>query len=261
MKPSADRRVFEIVRAKRASQEPPLPCEAALEQEIGSKGWHTRGYLPHFDKPGLLQMVTFRLADAMPASRRREWEALLSLEDEQDKHDKLEDYLDRGHGECLLNDPRVARLVEEVLLFHDGERYRLVAWVVMPNHVHVLFEQWLVPIHQQMKAWKGVSSRAINRVIGRKGARWQSDYWDRYIRDEEHFRQVQHYVEWNPVKAFLVQDPANWGFSSIHPQWRWSGPDRYTGVHLMNKPTVWTVESVLAGKGTRAAVEEGETSP
>src|ERR1017187_1657740 len=71
-----NRRVYETVARKRACEGPHEAAETAVERQFGSKGWHTRGYLPHYDKPGLMEMLTFRLADAMPASRRQEWEVL-----------------------------------------------------------------------------------------------------------------------------------------------------------------------------------------
>lgn len=86
------------------------------EKALGFLGWHERGYLPHCDFPGLVQFVTFRLADSMPASRRGEWEHLLGIEDVREKRAKLEEYLDRGVGECHLRDPRIAHLAEESLL-------------------------------------------------------------------------------------------------------------------------------------------------
>jgi len=49
------------------------------ERALGFLGWHERGYLPHCDFPGLVQFVTFRLADSMPASRRGEWKHLLAI--------------------------------------------------------------------------------------------------------------------------------------------------------------------------------------
>ena len=87
------------------------------ERAIGFLGWHERGYLPHCDFPGLVQFVTFRLADSMPISRRTEWEHLLKIEDDHEKRTKLEEYLDRGVGECHLRDPRIAKLAEAALLF------------------------------------------------------------------------------------------------------------------------------------------------
>ena len=72
------------------------------EKAAGFLGWHERGYLPHCDFPDLVQFVTFRLADSLPASRRGEWQHLLAIEDAREKRTKLEEYLDRGHGSCCL---------------------------------------------------------------------------------------------------------------------------------------------------------------
>ncbi len=223
------------VARKRITEGPLEPAEAELEARIGSKGWYTRGYLPHYDKPGTLQMLTFRLTDAMPVARRHEWEALLKIEDEREQRTKLEAYLDLGYGECVLKNPRAAGAVEEVLLRFDGERYRLAAWVVMPNHVHVLVELWTMPIGELLKAWKGASARAVNLVLGSSGTLWQRDYWDRYIRDEGHFRKARHYIESNPVKAALAKAPEQWARSSANPQWHWSGPSRYYGAQLVKE--------------------------
>ena len=214
------------------------PTEAELERRLGSKGWHTRGYLPHYDKPGTLQMLTFRLADAMPAGRRHEWEALLRIEDERERRTKLETYLDLGHGECVLKDARCAAALEEVVLRFDGERYRLGAWVVMPNHFHVVVELWTITLGELTKAWKGASACRINRILARAGQLWQEDYWDRYIRDEEHFRKARRYIEANPVKAGLVNMSAEWRRSSANLKWHWDGPSRYYGARLVHDGAV-----------------------
>jgi len=86
------------------------------EEALGFLGWHERGYLPHCDFPDLVQFITFRLADSMPASRRGEWEHLLKIEDMRDRRAQLEEYLDRGVGECLLRERRIAQIVEDSLL-------------------------------------------------------------------------------------------------------------------------------------------------
>jgi putative transposase len=237
MKRRTDKRIDQIVRDKRLWEGPREPEEADVETAIGSKGWYTRGYLPHYDKPGTIQMVTFRLADAMPASLRHEWESLLAIGDERERQTKIEEYLDRGRGECLLKDARVAAAVEEVFLRFDGQRYRMTAWVVMPNHAHISCELWDIPLGKLLKAWKGASANAANRVIGRSGTFWQTEYWDRYMRDEEHFQKTQHYIEWNPVKAGLARHPEDWPFSSANPKWQWSGPNRYKGARLLNSRT------------------------
>ena len=147
----------------------------------GFRGWHERGYLPHRDEPGLTQFVTFRFTDSFPESLRGEWEHLWKIEDDRQRRAELEAYLDRGRGKCHLRRPEIAGLAEEAVRFFHGERYDLRAWVVMPNHVHALLQ--------------------------RRGAFWQADYWDTYIRDSEHELKTRRYIENNPVKAGLVLDP------------------------------------------------------
>jgi len=49
---------------------------------------------------------------------------------------RFEALIDQGHGSCILQNPVIARMVEETLLFFDNDRYRLLAWTIMPNHIH-----------------------------------------------------------------------------------------------------------------------------
>jgi putative DNA methylase len=207
---SSRRNVHEIIHDKRQSHTPPDP-EAA---KLGFRGWHSRGFLPHFDIPGVIQMLNYRLDDAMPVSRRHEWAALLEIGDELKRRAKIEDYLDHGFGNCELHDPKIASIVEQNWLHFDGQDYRMLAWVVMPNHVHLLVEIWQKPMTELLQNWKGYAARRINRLVGRHGKLWQDEYWDRYIRDEAHYRKVVHYIESNPVKAGLVKSPEQWPFSS-----------------------------------------------
>jgi len=104
----------------------------------GFRGWNERGYLPHRDEPGLTQFVTFRLSDTFPGSLRSEWEHLWRIEDDHERRMELEAYVDRGRGACYLRRRDVAQIVETALRFFHAKRYEMHAWVVMPNHVHVL---------------------------------------------------------------------------------------------------------------------------
>jgi REP element-mobilizing transposase RayT len=176
---------------------------------VTHKGWHSRGYLPHFDSAETIQFVTFRLADSLPRSVA---EALAQMSDglaETDQH------LDSGSGQCWLGDPRIAEMVEASLLYFDGERYRLVAWCVMPNHVHTV----IAPINEYrlgaiVQAWKSFSAKQANRLLGREGPFWHKDYFDRLIRDEGHLERTIDYVENNPVKAGLAASVTEWRWSS-----------------------------------------------
>ncbi|MCZ7670580.1 MAG: hypothetical protein M5U34_27230 [Chloroflexi bacterium] len=81
------------------------------------KGWYSRGYLPHFDAPGLIQGITFRLWDSLPADIVQ---TLAEEADDAQKRARVEAYLNDGYGACYLDDPRIARLVENALLYFDG---------------------------------------------------------------------------------------------------------------------------------------------
>lgn len=202
--------VRDLVEGKRAWSRP-LTRDELLR---GFPGWHENGYLPHRDEPGLVQFVTFRLADAFPAELHWEWEALLKIEDDHKRRIELEKYLDRGRGACHLRCSEVARLVEGALLFRHGADYDLRAWVVMPNHVHVLFLVQDVPMWRLVDAWKGYTAKAANRLLERRGTLWQAGYWDTYMRDPAHEARARHYIEHNPAKAKLLALPKAWPWSS-----------------------------------------------
>ena len=178
------------------------------------KEWYSRGYLPHFDHPGLVQMITFRLADALPASVLADWQHELPGDTVAQRR-RTEAYLDTGYGSCCLGDPRITRLVEDALLHFDGQRYRLLGWVIMPNHVHVLIQSlpgYRLP--DVIHSWKSFTANAANRVRQQTGDFWQPEYFDRYIRDADHFDNALRYIHENPLKAGLVTQPEDWPFSS-----------------------------------------------
>jgi REP element-mobilizing transposase RayT len=187
----------------------------------GPRGWHFRGYLPHFDGGAIHQTVTIRLADSFPMQRLDSWRCELRLLTPDrlnaELRRRIEDYLDLGHGLCHLKMPEIAlaRMVEDAMLFFDGQRYQLLAWAIMPNHVHAVF----LPLcgHSLsgiVQAWKSYSSKRANDILQRRGRFWQEDYFDRYIRDDEHFAAVVAYVESNPVKAGLCARAEDWPYGS-----------------------------------------------
>lgn len=189
---------------------PPKPADL----QRGFRGWHERGYLPHRDEPGLTQLVTFNLADAFPLALRSKWEALLQVEDDRERQRQLEEYLDCGHGDCLLRRADVAQLVENALRYRHGPDYELRAWVIMANHVHVLFKVGAVPMSRTLEDWKKFTAHEANKLLNRRGQFWQEDYWDTYMRDAAQELRARRYIENNPVKALLVRDPKDWAWSS-----------------------------------------------
>jgi len=183
------------------------------------KGWHGRGYLPHFDSSEVVQMITIRQADSLPAEIWAQWKRELSEEvnAKRELQKRAERYLDEGRGSCLLREDRFASLVIEALLRFDGARHRALSWVVMPNHVHILLEQF--PDHllgEVIGRWKGFTAHEINAARGTNGSFWQEDYFDRFIRNTDHLERARFYIENNPVKAGLCATPEEWPWSSAH---------------------------------------------
>lgn len=174
-------------------------------------GWHSRGYLPHCDAHGLVQHIVFRLADSLPAAVL----AKLAQLDKVRRFAACESLLDSGAGSAPLKAPSAAQVVENALLRFDGERYALIAWCVMPNHVHVVVEPFAGHVLGAIvKSWKAFSAAQINQLEGRSGRLWARDYFDRYMRSEAHLTTTIAYVENNPVAAGLCERPENWRFSS-----------------------------------------------
>lgn len=168
------------------------------DARMGMKGWHSRGYLPHYDGCGVSQHVVFRLFDSVPPGELGG-----------------DDVLDRHLGAALLRDTGCARIVAEALLHGDDARYALQAWCVMPNHVHALIATKAdVELGQIVHAWKRFTRRRINESLERNGPVWAKDYFDRFMRNEQHFETTRRYIEMNPVAAKLCAAPEAWPFSS-----------------------------------------------
>jgi REP element-mobilizing transposase RayT len=182
-------------------------------------GWHSRGYLPHFDGGEIPQFITFRLADSMPQALLDRWREDLSSEQTVNVdavlRKRIELFLDQGYGECYLKDPQVAASVQNSFLFFDGKRYRLTAWVVMPNHAHLLLTPCVGhELSDILHSLKSYTANEANKLLRRKGQFWQPESFDRWVRDADHFAKVIAYIENNPVKARLCEKPEEWPYSS-----------------------------------------------
>jgi len=100
-------------------------------------------------------------------------------------------------------------------LHFDGQRYRLLAWCVMPNHVHAMIEtREGFPLPDVLHSWKSFIGNEANKLLERHGEFWQREYLDRYIRHAEHYTQAVAYIEENPVKAGLARVKTDWPWSS-----------------------------------------------
>jgi len=194
-----------------------------------SKGIYTRGYLPHWDFAKGLQAVTFRLADSVPASVIKSWKAELAddpddAKRERELHCRIARFEDAGHGACFLHRSNCASIIQSKLIDGHPARYRLLAWCVMPNHVHVLLKLAAQSsLGAVIRSWKGASAVEINRLLDRSGPLWQREYHDRFIRDLDHLYDCRAYIHHNPVKAGLCAQPEDWPFSSAGCGWNPDG--------------------------------------
>lgn len=168
-----------------------------------------------------MYFVTFRLAGSLPRFLLEELRAKLRAElptnstsDARVKkfHAKeVENFLDVGHGPQHLARPEIAEAVTAALRAFDGVRYKLFAWCLMPNHVHVVFQplgEW--ELASILHSWKSFTARRAQREFGIRGAFWHREYYDHLIRDGEQFSRAVKYVVENPARAGLEG-------------WRWVG--------------------------------------
>ncbi|MGD0830358.1 MAG: transposase, partial [Terracidiphilus sp.] len=152
----------------------------AVQPRYGEVHIRNRGRLPHWEKEEGLYFLTFHLADSLPSSViEKITERHHILESAKDNNANLlpeqkallanysrariEEYFDRGAGSCPFQDMRIAGTMAAALRFREGKHYRLLAWCIMPNHVHVVVR--LLPgqeIAKIVKAWKTFSAKAAN---------------------------------------------------------------------------------------------------
>ena len=190
--------------------------------------------LPHWRQHGATYFGTFRLGDSLPENKLRElrehrdaWlrkhppprSHKLHEEFSREVFTKVERWIDQGMGTCLLREPSAAAFMTNAMHHFDGERYELHAYVVMPNHVHVIVRPTEPEVHSLdtiLGSWKQFASTNINVSLRSEGSLWQDEGYDRIIRDVEHLYRVLQYIGRNPKKAGLPRDAcALW----VRPEW------------------------------------------
>lgn len=213
--------------------------------------------LPHWQPLGVPFFITYRLAGTLPRNiinklknepqrlqalprkpkySEKEWQIniekkLFALWDEYlDKVEQTDSSLSRQ----WLSDSHIATIVRDNLYHHAGTKYSLWAYVIMPNHVHVLLkpdEIWEKrfrvdksnraqyekgPLSAILHSLKSYTASKANEILGRTGKFWKDETFDHWVRDSAEFERIVYYIENNPVKAGLVECPEDWRFSSAH---------------------------------------------
>ncbi|MBI1901808.1 MAG: hypothetical protein HYS13_11945 [Planctomycetia bacterium] len=223
----------------------------------------TRRRLPHWYVPGAAHFVTFRLADTLPLAiierlerrreemlRRRPAAGISQSEHRARVHNLLfaeyDNFLDKPSRVEWLRDARVAAKMRTSLYFHHSGLYYLLAYCVMPNHVHVLLQP-IEPagtsqreftdqpvgefgdsksrLAKIMHSLKSYTAHEANRILRRSGSFWQPESYDHRVRDEDELERIVHYIRANPVKAGLVRRPQDWYFCSCQDRFLTDGDD------------------------------------
>lgn len=195
-----------------------------------------RRNLPHIQPRGAAFLVNFRLAGSLPIevveqlrvgadrlekkllTTKGQKEKLLLRDREQRKlFGKWDDALHKSQiGPFWLKDDRIAQIVADSILYHDGNWFDVLAYCIMPNHGHLV----LIPYESSgtadysltkiMHNIKRNSANHANKVLGRTGAFWQHEGYDHFARDEKELERIIKYVLYNPVKAGLTNDWLTW---------------------------------------------------
>jgi len=215
-----------------------------------------RRYLPHWQPPDATLFVTFRLAGSLPqivieelrngreAAKRKLAQITDRIQrekqdyiDERSSFGRWDEALDRNpRGPHWLGQPEIAEIVAEALQYRDGKVYDLLAYCIMPNHVHVVFvvgrtaspsyegsrnaipaNSDPIPLQTIMQSLKRHTARQANLKLGRQGTFWQEENYDHVPRDSRELERIVQYVLNNPVKAGLVDRWEDWRWSYCRP--------------------------------------------
>lgn len=170
--------------------------------------------LPHWHQDGKIQFITFRLADSLPQSKVNElkekiqifenhhprpWDETTLIEYHKIVSPEYEKFLDNGYGECILKESRFRRIIKEAIFYYNDSKYEVIAFVIMPNHVHLLLRILKNnKLNKIMQSIKRYSAREINKQLNRDGALWMKRYFDRIVRNREHLNHCLNYIKENP---------------------------------------------------------------
>ena len=235
----------------------------------------THGNLPHWYKPGFAHVVTYRLTGTIPAARVAAWrrqredalrrglpQGVTAMERRVKLHKmfftRYDRYLAEHCRDRWLADRAVAAMIRENLYHHHGTKYELLAWCIMPNHVHVLLQPFLLsndagsvvnvddaasvvcprharphvapiddevgdassPLSRIMHSLKSYTANQANRILSRSGRFWQRESYGHWVRDLDELERIVAYIARNPVEAGLCVRPQNWEYSSACDRFR-----------------------------------------
>jgi putative transposase len=156
-------------------------------------------YLPHVSQENSIQFITFRTDDSVSGYLKNDFKINKLSSSKQQM--EIEKYCDTSYQGCYFYDDKIL-ILQKLLFSLDPEYYSLIAFSIMPNHVHLVIQQKKA-MAEIMQKVKGCSSRLLNQALKREGRFWARDYYDKTIRDDRHLDVTYAYVRNNAVKANL----------------------------------------------------------
>ena len=184
-----------------------------FDPELPTGFW--RKNLPHLQQIGKIHMVNFRLGDSMPQSlviqykhlkenfirtHPYPWDSATYNHYRSIVSAPMEKYIDSGYGSCVLRYSELRQYLIDSIDFYDMERYAMLAYVIMPNHVHMLVTPFGgFDLYATLSSIKSYSATKINRHLGRKGSLWQEEPFDTVIRSYRHYLKCLEYIKANPI--------------------------------------------------------------
>jgi REP element-mobilizing transposase RayT len=184
-----------------------------------------RGSLPHWEVVDGLYFVTIHVRGAVPEEAMRRISGKLESignEDESDYAERyrrvfrnIESYLEDAPQVCDLDDPKAAGLIVEAIDYYVSQgKWRIIAYVIMPNHVHLFFSSD-TPLKRLLEDFKRWTAKKIREAQGKSGRLWQREWFDHWSRSAEQDARIIRYIRDNPVKAGLVSDWRDWRWTRV----------------------------------------------
>jgi putative transposase len=212
---------------------------------MNSKIFYER-HLPHYHPQGNTFFITFRLAGTLPAEivrglkneREKELSIISSVVNDNDKKEKYKECQSKYfgkfdklldsyyHGPIWLKDHYIAQIVYNAILFRDKKEYDLIAFTIMPNHVHILFSPIEIKaivenksdtnITTILQGLKKFTAKECNKILNRSGSFWQYESYDHVVKNDKELKNITNYILNNPVKANLCKNQEDWKYSYIN---------------------------------------------